>query len=47
MTCYGLSFFSINGYVFKVKSCLANRAQFSRHQVKIMNLKHNIKQHRR
>ena len=45
MTCYGLSFFSINGWVFKVKSCLANRVQFSGHQVKILNLKHDIKHH--
>ena len=43
MTCYGLSFFSINGCVFKVISCLANRAQFSGYQVKILNLKHVIK----
>ena len=37
--------FSINGWVFKVKSCLANRVQFSGHQVKILNLKHDIKHH--
>ena len=43
MTCHGLSFFSINGCVFKVISCLANRAQFSGYQVKILNLKHVIK----
>ena len=45
MTCYGLSFFSFNGCVFKVKSCLANRAQFSGYQVKILNFKHDIKHH--
>ena len=36
----GSLFFSINGWVFKVKSCLANNSvQFSGHQVKILNLK--------
>ena len=44
MTCYGLSFFSINGWAFKVKNCLANRVQFSG-QVKILNLKHDIEHH--
>ena len=31
--------FSFNGCVFNVKGCLADRVQFSGHQVKIMNLK--------
>ena len=30
---------------FKVKSCLVSRVQFSGHQVKILNLKHDIKRH--
>ena len=37
--------FSINGWVFKVKSCLANRVQFGGHQVKMLNSKHDIKHH--
>ena len=38
-------FLSINGWVFDVKICLANIMQFSRRQVKILNLKHDIKHH--
>ena len=42
---YGFFFFSINGCVLKAKSYLANRVKFSGHQVKILNLKHDIKHH--
>ena len=45
MTRYGLSFFCINGCVFKAKSFLAHRVQFSGHQVKILNKKNDIKHH--
>ena len=39
----GSLFFYINGWVFKVKSCHANNSvHFSGHQVKILNLKHDI-----